>query len=144
MSEQCKHRVRMDTGFGRFRICSRIAVQDGYCKQHHPDAKKARLNASIARHKEKIERDPLTCAYKQVTALTSERDALAQRCERLEKALRDLIGAYVRLMESGRDRIVSLGGDCDPVDVMERGDPYLAQARAALAASGKPDEGGGM
>lgn len=48
-------------------------------------------------------------------------------------ALRDLYKAYVRLLENGRDRIVALGGQCDPVDVMERGDPYLRAARDAIA-----------
>jgi len=41
--------------------------------------------------------------------------------------------AYVSLMEAGRDRIVMLGGDCDPVDKMEGDDPNLRSARAAIA-----------
>ena len=56
--------------------------------------------------------------------------------ERLRSALKDLSRAYVSMMETGRDRIIALGGDCDPVDVMERGDPYLRKAREAL--SGDP------
>ena len=48
-------------------------------------------------------------------------------------ALKRLAHAYVSTMESGRDRIVALGGDCDPVDVMERGDPYLRIAKEAIA-----------
>ncbi len=58
----------------------------------------------------------------------------------LLKALKDLVRHYVILMESGRDRIVSLGGQCDPVDVMERGDPYLRQAKEAIAKAGRDDE----
>lgn len=50
------------------------------------------------------------------------------------RALRDLRHAYVRLLESGRDRIMDLGGSCDPVDVMERGDIDLRKADAAIAA----------
>lgn len=50
------------------------------------------------------------------------------------KALRDLYKAYMRLLEAGMDRITSLGGDCDPVDVMEAGDPALIAARRTLAA----------
>lgn len=57
----------------------------------------------------------------------------------LREALQDLIRAYVRALENGRDRIVMLGGQCDPVDVMERDDPSLRQAKAALA---QPAEGG--
>jgi hypothetical protein len=64
------------------------------------------------------------------------------REQRLEKALRDLIRAYVTTLENGRDRIVFLsGGDqsaCDPVEVMERGDPYLNAAKAALASGVQP------
>lgn len=51
--------------------------------------------------------------------------------------LRNMIGAYVRLMENGRDRIIDLGGQCDPVDVMEAADPWLRDARAALSGASK-------
>lgn len=53
----------------------------------------------------------------------------------LLQALKDLSHAYVRLLESARDRITSLGSDCDPVDVMERGDPYLRKAKDAIKAA---------
>lgn len=46
--------------------------------------------------------------------------------------LRRLYQAYVRLLESGRDRITDLGGTCDPVDVMERMDVDLIEARNLL------------
>lgn len=52
----------------------------------------------------------------------------------IREALRSLIRAYVNLLESGRDRIVSLGGECDPVDKMEANDPALIAAKAALSA----------
>lgn len=36
---QCKATVRKPgLGFGFFRSCSRKAVRDGFCGQHHPDA----------------------------------------------------------------------------------------------------------
>ena len=66
----------------------------------------------------------------------AERDQLRAEVERLRTALRDLIRAYVNLLEAGKDRIESLGGDCDPVDMMERADPDLCKARNAL--SGEP------
>ena len=47
--------------------------------------------------------------------------------------LKNLHRAYVNLLESGRDRIVALGGDCDPVDRMEQDDPHLRAAKAAIA-----------
>lgn len=40
--------------------------------------------------------------------------------------------AYVNLLEVGRDRILSLGGTCDPVDVMEAADPAIRAADAAI------------
>lgn len=43
-----------------------------------------------------------------------------------------LYAAYVRLLEIGRDRIISAGGTCDPVDVMEKGDPALVRVRTFL------------
>ncbi|PNY71530.1 hypothetical protein C1750_14895 [Stenotrophomonas pavanii] len=43
-----------------------------------------------------------------------------------------LYRAYVRLLESGRDRIRDLGGTCDPVDVMEANDIDLQAARRVL------------
>jgi len=43
-----------------------------------------------------------------------------------------LYRAYVRLLESGRDRIRDLGGTCDPVDVMETNDVDLQAARRVL------------
>ena len=59
--------------------------------------------------------------------------AAADEIERLQQSLRDLMRGYIYTLEGGRDRIVSLGGQCDPVDVMEAADPYLRSARAALA-----------
>lgn len=55
----------------------------------------------------------------------------------LESALKSMVSGYMRLLQSGYDRITDLGGDCDPVDVMERDDAYLREARAALAAHRK-------
>ncbi len=43
-----------------------------------------------------------------------------------------LYRAYVRLLESGPDRIIDLGGSCDPVDVMEANDVDLQAARRVL------------
>lgn len=51
----------------------------------------------------------------------------------LLEELKKMCRAYVNLLEGGRDRIVQLGGDCDPVDVMESASPNLREARAAIA-----------
>lgn len=48
-------------------------------------------------------------------------------------AIKDLRRGYVNLLEGGRDRIVSLGGECDDVPTMEAADPYLKSAAAAIA-----------
>ena len=53
--------------------------------------------------------------------------------DELLAALEKMNRAYVGLMENGRDRIIMLGGDCDPVDVMEHSDPHLRESRAAIA-----------
>lgn len=63
--------------------------------------------------------------------------------EAMRTELRRLYHAYVRLLESGRDRIRDLGGECDPVDVMERNDPDLIQARRALGFAQPAQQGGG-
>lgn len=55
-------------------------------------------------------------------AITSQRDELLA-------ALKEFYKHYVSTLESGRDRIVMLGGDCDPVDMMEAGDPILIKIR---------------
>lgn len=60
--------------------------------------------------------------------------ARAAVLEEAATALKRLILAYVSLMETGYRRIIDLGGSCDPVEVMEAGDPSLIEARAALAA----------
>lgn len=52
---------------------------------------------------------------------------------RARDEIRRLYAAYVRLLEIGRDRIIAAGGTCDPVDVMEAGDPALVRVRAFLA-----------
>ena len=55
-----------------------------------------------------------------------------ERAELVE-AFGKLYKKYVNLLESGRDRILDLGGSCDPVDVMEMSDPELRDARTALS-----------
>lgn len=74
-------------------------------------------------------------AERQVTSAWNARKATT--AAGLVDGFRSLYRAYVRLLESGRDRIRDLGGDCDPVDVMERNDPFLVEARALLAAIGR-------
>ena len=50
MQEKCKKRVYGDTY--RDRSCSRNAVKDGYCLQHHPDSVSKRREKSDALYEE--------------------------------------------------------------------------------------------
>lgn len=61
--------------------------------------------------------------------------ALLDEVEGMRGELQRLYQGYVNMLELGRDRIIALGGTCDPVDVMEEGDPVLRSARAALGRS---------
>jgi hypothetical protein len=69
---------------------------------------------------------PGGCTWCKPEAITSNEQVLL-------KALKYLARHYVGQLENARDRIVSLGGQCDPVDVMERGDPHLKQVREVIA-----------
>lgn len=59
--------------FVHSRQCSREAVRDGFCKQHHPTAEDARKAAANAREAARIVRDPL----KELKRLRLEHDAMA-------------------------------------------------------------------
>jgi len=51
---------------------------------------------------------------------------------------------YVNTLESARDQIISRGGYCDPVDVMEKSDPVLSRIRNLIAAAApSPDHSAG-
>ncbi|GAA0260344.1 hypothetical protein [Rhodanobacter caeni] len=70
-------------------------------------------------------------------------ERVADDLERVHAAVAELIKDhkalykhYVSTLESARDKIIDLGGDCDPVDRMEQSDPVLAQSRAILARVG--------
>ena len=69
--EQCKKMVP-GSGWGTFRQCSRKAVKDGYCKQHHPDSVKARDDASMAKFRAKCDQ-----AYEKSRLANAAPDLLA-------------------------------------------------------------------
>lgn len=53
---QCKADVRIKGfRFPRYGVCSRNAVKDGYCKQHHPDTIRERQEAVERNQKAKME-----------------------------------------------------------------------------------------
>lgn len=55
--DRCQKRVYDHTGFHSVR-CSRKAVKDGFCKQHHPDTVKARQERSDKAWREKFNNSP--------------------------------------------------------------------------------------
>ncbi len=57
MNDRCREEVLDGMGFHSHQ-CSRKAVKDGYCKQHHPDAVKERDAKSRARWEEKRKEEP--------------------------------------------------------------------------------------
>lgn len=66
-------------------------------------------------------------------------DRKKARIRELESALRKLIKGYVNTLESGAIAIQAYGGKCDPVDVMEAGDPHLREARAVLGVTSETE-----
>jgi len=57
MDEQCKANVVKYDGLARYAYqCTRKAVKDGFCKQHHPDTAKERAAKNHAKWEEKRKR----------------------------------------------------------------------------------------
>jgi hypothetical protein len=56
--DRCKEMVYDPQGWHGQR-CSRRAAKDGFCKQHHPDAVRARQEKSAQECKERTRRSPL-------------------------------------------------------------------------------------
>lgn len=65
-------------------------------------------------------------------------DELVEMNKELLSELKAMAKAYVNLMESGKDRIESLGGDCDEVAYMAAHDANLVHACSVI---GKYDGG---
>lgn len=111
------------------------------------EAENARLIAELNTALQQVKTEQRLSFRDQVADLEQQRDELSKLCDfnqvtmeqllqqrdELLAALKDMDRAYMNLLENGRDRILFLGGDCDDIPVMEAGDPYLRQARAAIA-----------
>lgn len=90
MSEQCKQKVYDKSGWHPYQ-CTRNAVQDGFCKQHHPDSVKARQDKSYAEYKARLAIDPYNLAIKRAEKAEHQRDALLRQ---LKETLTEAIGWY--------------------------------------------------
>lgn len=82
---RCKERVWSE-GMARSHQCNRKAVKDGYCKQHHPDSVKARQEASEARYREQVAKNP----YVQLTNLKDKYDKLEAQNKEMLEALKQM------------------------------------------------------
>jgi len=71
----------------------------------------------------------------ELAALRKENEGLKTDGDRWHRALKHLMRGYVSTLEVARDRILFLGGECDQLERMIHGDPYLIAARAAIGDS---------
>ena len=99
---RCSERV-FTSGAWTAHPCSRWAVRDGFCKQHHPDAVKARREAQEL--KWKLERE--TRDRRAAIVKTAGIDSLCKRIEKFadydERGNRVLVDAIIlEIMENGR------------------------------------------
>jgi hypothetical protein len=78
-----------------------------------------------------------------LSRLTAELEAVKRERDALLSELKRLYSGYVNTLESGRDRIMWLGGTCDAVDIMEQGDPVLRSARELIGHFRRAREAGG-
>jgi hypothetical protein len=94
--DRCKEDIWDRYTYKTYR-CARNAVKDGFCKQHHPDAVKARQEKSAKLYAEKREKDPLRIAYKEIDQLRAQlASAQAEKVE-LVKQLAEQIRECQRL-----------------------------------------------
>lgn len=64
---KCKSQVRVaGLNWPICHKCSRAAIKDGFCKQHHPDAVKARAAEADRKYEEKRAKDPLRVARTEI------------------------------------------------------------------------------
>lgn len=80
--------------------------------------------------------DKVECEY--AAHAINSHDELVEMNKELLSELKAMAKAYVNLMESGKDRIESLGGDCDEVAYMAAHDANLVHACSVI---GKYDGG---
>ena len=83
MSERCKEQV-WPAGEWHGHQCTRKAIKDGYCKTHHPDTVKVRIEKSNKRYEEKIAKSPigqLKKAQEEIESLTQQLESARKDAE---------------------------------------------------------------
>ncbi len=79
--EKCSERVWI--GYHE-QPCSRYAVRDGYCKQHHPDEVAKRNKISDEKWKAKMYNKPMSVAMRKIKALEKENMELRDQLQILK------------------------------------------------------------
>jgi hypothetical protein len=87
MRNQCAEKVRGRNSWDRSR-CSRNAVRDGFCKQHHPEAKEERKRKSEALWEANQKASPLGRLKVALATIADQKATI----EALQVAAGDLLG----------------------------------------------------
>ena len=95
--------------------CSRPASKDGYCKQHHPDAVKARQAAAQAKFDAKVAArlKPYSRIEQLECAVAELREALISCVEEMDQAIsdRDMHLAFIEAYNDACEFLARLDGD---------------------------------
>jgi hypothetical protein len=83
---RCKESVHNPGTTVTFHRCTRYAVRDGYCRQHHPDAVEARLKKSHETYQRRLAHDPLHLALQSIERLKAENATLKRQLVECYKA----------------------------------------------------------
>jgi hypothetical protein len=83
IKKRCKQEVSAN-GIYKFHQCSRAAVKDGYCNQHHPDTVKARQDEQMKKLLEKRAKDPLKLANSTIAQLEADKARLVEAIDNLK------------------------------------------------------------
>jgi hypothetical protein len=95
--ERCKEQVWDSGGWSKHQ-CSRYAVEDGYCKQHHPNAVAERKR----KREEKAERDWQNSTIMRLERAREENEKLAAEIRQYREALELIAGDEVNITDLRR------------------------------------------
>jgi len=97
--------------------CSRKPWKDGWCKQHHPDSEKARLEEVRRRSEEKWANSPAARTRREIERLQNINAELRTACEALLDAAYDTLASGVpcvtleSAIELGKNAIAKAKGE---------------------------------